>query len=65
MRLKSAAFLALVGTALATLVLVVRFIEDLLALNLIAPITLLTSLIEAFAGVTVVVFLYVFYKAQR
>jgi amino acid permease len=64
MRLKSAAFLALLGTALTTLVLLVRFIENLLALNFIAPTTFLASFIEAFAGVTVVIFLYTFYRAQ-
>jgi hypothetical protein len=66
MTLKNAGLLALVGTLLATMLLVVDFIEDFLGVvrGLIPAIRLVTSLIYAFAGIAVVVFLYVFHKKQ-
>jgi len=66
MTLKNAAFLALIGTLLLTILLAVGLINDVLgvARGLIPPVKLLTSLIEAFAGVTVVVFLYVVHRKQ-
>lgn len=65
MTVKSAAFLALIGVALATIVLVLRFIQDVLAFSVIPPVSVLASLLFAFAGITAVVFLYAIYKAQR
>jgi len=66
MSLKNAAFLALVGTSLVTIVLMAILIGDALAAvrGLIPVMRLLTSLIYAFAGLSVVVFLYAFHKAQ-
>ena len=51
---------------LATILLVVGFVGDLFGVvrGLIPAIKLLTSFIYAFAGLSMVVFLYVFYKAQ-
>ena len=66
MNLKNAAFLALAGTAMLTLLLLAGFIFDLLnVLRGLIPVTrLLTSFIYAFAGLSAVVFLYAFHKAQ-
>lgn len=66
MRLKNAAFLALVGMILATILLVVGFVGDLLAFmrGLIPAMRILASFIYAFAGVSAVIFLYAFHKAQ-
>jgi uncharacterized protein YybS (DUF2232 family) len=66
MSLRSAAFLALVGAVLVTILLAVGFVFDLLnVLRGLIPVSrLVTSLIYAFAGVGAVVFLYVFHKAQ-
>ena len=66
MSLKNAAFLALVGMILVTILLIADLIGDVLGVvrGLIPVIRLLTSIIYAFAGLSVVVFLYVFHKAQ-
>jgi hypothetical protein len=66
MTLKSAAFLALIGTILATLLLVVGFADDILgvARGVIPEIRLVTSFIYAFAALSVTVFFYVFHKMQ-
>jgi hypothetical protein len=66
MSLKNAAFLALVGTSLVTILLIAILIGDALAAvrGLIPVMRLLTSLIYAFASLSVVVFLYAFHKAQ-
>jgi hypothetical protein len=66
MTLKHASLLALVGTLLLTIQLVLDFILNLfsLAQGLIAAVTLLTSLIHAFAAVSVTVFFFVFHRAQ-
>ena len=66
MTLKSAAFFALIGMTLLTVLLAVGFIRDLSALlaGAIAAITVLISLIHLLASLSVAVFLYVFYKAQ-
>ena len=66
MTLKNAALLALVGVILATTVLVAGFIGDVFALvrGLIPATRLLTSLIYAFTGLSMVVFFYAFHKAQ-
>ena len=66
MTLKNSALLALVGVGLATIVLVTWFIGDVISVvgGLIPPMRLLTSLIFAFASLSVVVFLFVFHRAQ-
>jgi uncharacterized membrane protein YuzA (DUF378 family) len=66
MTLKNAAFLALVGTAVLTVLLIAGFIFDVLNVlrGLIPAARLLTSFIYAFAGLSAVLFLYAFHKAQ-
>jgi hypothetical protein len=66
MTLKSAAFLALIGTLLLTILLAMGLINDVLgvARGLIPPVKLVTSLIETFAAVSVLVFFYVFHRRQ-
>jgi hypothetical protein len=66
MTLKSAAFLALVGMVLLTILLIANLIGDVLgvARGLIPAVRLLTSLIDMFAGLSVAVFFYVFHKMQ-
>ncbi|MGA3075267.1 MAG: hypothetical protein ABSG56_16390 [Bryobacteraceae bacterium] len=66
MTLKNAAFFALIGMALITILLAVVFIRDVSALlaGAIAAITVLTSFIHLLASLSVAVFFYVFYKAQ-
>ena len=67
MTLKNAALLALIGMALLTILLAVGFIRDLSALvaGAIAAMAFLVSLIHLLASMSVTVFLFVFYKAQR
>jgi hypothetical protein len=66
MTLKNAAFLALVGMILVTILLLAGFISDVfgVARGLIPAMRLLTSFIHAFAGLGMVVFLVAFHKAQ-
>jgi hypothetical protein len=66
MTLKNAALLALVGMTLLTILLIAGLITDVSGVvrGLIPAMRLLTSFIYAFAGVSVVVFLYAFHKAQ-
>ncbi len=66
MTLKQASFLAFIGTMLLAIQLVFDFVLDVLSLarGLIAAVSLLTSLIHAFAAVSVTVFFYVFQRAQ-
>jgi hypothetical protein len=66
MTLKNAALLALVGVILATIVLVAGLIGDVFAVvrGLIPAMQLLTSVVYAFAGLSLAVFLYAFHKAQ-
>jgi len=66
MTLKNAAFLALVGMVLVTTLLIMGLIGDVLGVvrGLIPTMRVLTSFIYAFAGLSVVVFLYAFHKAQ-
>jgi hypothetical protein len=63
---KNTAFLALVGMVLVTILLIAGLIADGLGVlrGLIPAMRLLTSFIYAFAGLSVVAFLYAFYKAQ-
>jgi uncharacterized membrane protein YuzA (DUF378 family) len=66
MNLKNSALLALVGMVMLTILLIVGFMFDVLNVlrGLIPAARLLTSFIYAFAGLSAVVFLYVFHKAQ-
>jgi hypothetical protein len=66
MTLKNTAFLALVGMVLVTILLIAGLIADVSGVvrGLIPAMKLLTSFIYAFAGLSVVVFLYAFHKAQ-
>ena len=66
MTLKNAAFLALIGMMLLTILLAAGFIRDLSGLiaGAVAVVALLTSGIYLVASLGVTVFLYVFYKAQ-
>ena len=66
MTLKSAAFFALIGMILLTVLLAAGFIRDVSAIlaGAIAAIALLKSLIHLLASLSVAVFLYVFHKAQ-
>jgi hypothetical protein len=66
MTLKNAAFFALIGMTLLTVVLAVVFIRDVSAFvaGAIAAMAFLVSLIHLLASLSVTVFLYVFYKAQ-
>jgi hypothetical protein len=66
MTLKNAALLALIGMALLTLLLLADLIIDVSALaqGVIPVVRVVRSLIYAFAGLSAVVFLYVFHKAQ-
>jgi len=66
MTLKNAALLALFGMILVTILLAAGFIGDVLGFvrGLIPAMRLLTSFIHAFAGLSVVAFLYAFHKAQ-
>jgi hypothetical protein len=66
MTLTNAAFLALVGMILLTILMAADFIITVSgALRGIVPaITLLMSLVHLFASVAVTVFFYVFHRAQ-
>ena len=66
MTLKNAAFLALVGLILLTVLLLAGFIRDVAsAVNgLIPTINVLRSLVYLVASLTLTVFLYVFHKKQ-
>jgi hypothetical protein len=66
MTLNNAASLALIGMILATILLVAGFVGDVFAAvrGLIPAMRLLTSFIYAFAGLSMVLFLYAFKKAQ-
>jgi hypothetical protein len=64
MSLKNAAFLALIGTILTTVLLVYNLILSVLNVmrGLIPLDTLFSTLIYAFASLTVAVFFFVFYR---
>ena len=66
MRLKNAALLALIGTGLITALLVWNFVLTFLNVlrDLVPAVTLFSSLIYAFGVFSVVVFFYVFHRAQ-
>ena len=64
--MKNAALLATIGTAVLTILLLLKLVNDLLALmrGLIPGMVFLASLIYSFAAVTVVVFFYIFHRGQ-
>jgi hypothetical protein len=66
MTLKSAATFAFIGTLLAAALLVWDFVFDLINViqGLVPAVKLFSSLIYAFAAVSLAVFFYVFRKAQ-
>jgi hypothetical protein len=66
MSLKNAAFLALIGTLLLTILLAADFIRTVAGvLNDVVPaMALLRSLVYLLASLSVMVFFYVFNKAQ-
>ncbi len=66
MSLKNAALLALIGMILLTVLVLANFITTASGVlrDLIPAMTLVTSLIHLFASLTVLVFLYVFHRAQ-
>ena len=66
MSVKNAALLATIGTAVLTILLLWKLVNNLLALmrGLIPATVFFSSLIFAFAAVTVVVFFYIFHRRQ-
>ena len=66
MTLKNAALLALIGTVLMTALLVWNFVFNFLNLlrGLVPAVSLFSSFIYAFGAFSVMVFFYVFHKAQ-
>ena len=66
MGLKNAALLASVGILLLTVLVVANFISTALGVmrDLIPSMALLTSLVHVFTSLSVLVFFYVFYRAQ-
>jgi hypothetical protein len=66
MSLKNAALLALIGTILLTVLVVASFISTVLGVlrDVIPAMALLTSLVHVFSSVSILVFFYVFHRAQ-
>ena len=66
MTLKNAAFFALIGMTLLTVMLAVHFIRDVSALlaGVTSAIMVLMEFVNLLASFSVAVFLYVFYRAQ-
>jgi hypothetical protein len=66
MSLKNAALLAMIGTAVLTILLILNFVNSFLAFmhGLIPATVLLSSLLYAFAALSVAVFFYIFHRAQ-
>jgi hypothetical protein len=67
MTLKNAALLAFVGTIVMTVLLVWNFVFTFLNVlrDLVPAVTLFSSLIYAFGAFSVMVFFFVFHRAQR
>ena len=67
MTLKNAALLALVGTIVMTVLLVWNFVFNVVNVlrGVEAPVVLFSSLIYAFGAFSVMVFFFVFHRAQR
>jgi hypothetical protein len=66
MNLKNAALLALCGAILLTLYLIVSLIRNIfgVAEGILPAMSLLSSLIFTFAGLTAALFLYAFHRTQ-
>lgn len=66
MTLKNAAFLALIGTLILTILLALDFIKTVSGVlsDVVPAMALLRSLVYLFASLSVTVFFYVFHKAQ-
>ncbi|MGO9275385.1 MAG: hypothetical protein ACLQOO_34975 [Terriglobia bacterium] len=66
MSLKNAALLALIGMTLLAVLVVASFISTILGVmrDLIPAMALLTSLVHVFTCLCLLVFFYVFYRAQ-
>jgi hypothetical protein len=66
MSLKNAAFLALIGTVLTTVLLVYELVKAILnvAQGLVPAMTIFPMLIYSFASLTLAVFFFVFGKRQ-
>ena len=66
MSLKNAALLALIGTLLLTILLIVGLISDVVNVSqgLIPATKLLSSLIYLFAALTVTIFFFLFHKTH-
>ena len=66
MSLKNAALLALIGIILLTVLVVANFISTVLGVmrDVIPSLALLTSMIHVFTSLSVLVFFYVFHRAQ-
>lgn len=64
MSLKSAALLALIGTVLLALLLLLGFINEVMgvARGLVPVVRMVVSLIETFAAIAAAIFLYVFHR---
>jgi hypothetical protein len=67
MTLKNAALLALIGTMVMTVLLVWNFVSNMANVlrGVEAPLVLFASFIYAFGCFTVMVFFFVFHRAQR
>jgi hypothetical protein len=66
MNLKNAAFLALIGTLLFTVLQAFHLVLNVLNVirGLMAAATLFSSLVSTFAWITLAVFFFVFHKSQ-
>ena len=66
MTLKNAALLALIGTTLMTVLLLWNFVSNVLNVlrGVQAPVVLFASFVYAFGCLTVMVFFFVFHRAQ-
>ena len=66
MSLRNAALLAMIGTVLLTILLVLNLVNNLLAFmrGLIPAMVLLSSFLYAFAALSVAVFFYIYQRAQ-
>jgi hypothetical protein len=67
MTLKNAAVLALVGMTLLSVLVIAGFVRNVVAVmsDAIPVMAVLSSLVHAFAAVTVAMFFYFFQRAQR
>ena len=67
MSLKNVAFVAFLGTLLLTIVVAFDFVNTALGVlrDIVPAVAVLRSLIYLFASVSVTVFFYVFYRANR